>query len=177
MKYLKVFTDFAIAIEPLNDAERGRLFSAMLTYAEESTEPELRGNERYVWGVAKVQIDRERDAYGRKVEGADSARKTLSEKNKQKTASEISLIPSDNRLISDDPALISEQDKEKEKEKKDKEKEKDRRSCAGAPAEGARAESRPEKSELPTEEESEAMANRFFEFARKFAVQGTRNTP
>ena len=35
MKYLKVFTDFADAMEELGDAERGRLFTAMLKYAEQ----------------------------------------------------------------------------------------------------------------------------------------------
>ena len=33
MKYLKVYTDFAEAMEALSDAERGRLFMSMLQYA------------------------------------------------------------------------------------------------------------------------------------------------
>ena len=66
MKYLKVFTDFAISIAALDDAERGRLFGAMLSYAECGKEPVLLGNERFVWGIAKLQIDRERDCYDRK---------------------------------------------------------------------------------------------------------------
>ena len=58
MKYLKVFTDFADAMEELGDAERGRLFTAMLKYAETGTAPDFRGNERFIWPVAKLQIDR-----------------------------------------------------------------------------------------------------------------------
>lgn len=58
MKYLKVFTDFADAMEELGDAERGRLFTAMLKYAETGAAPDFRGNERFIWPVAKLQIDR-----------------------------------------------------------------------------------------------------------------------
>lgn len=58
MKYLKVFTDFANAIAELGDAERGRLFTAMLKYAETGAAPNFRGNERFIWPVAKLQIDR-----------------------------------------------------------------------------------------------------------------------
>ena len=59
MKYLKVFTDFAQSIEPLSDAEKGRLFTAMLEYAETGTEPRFSGNERFLWPTAKSHIDRE----------------------------------------------------------------------------------------------------------------------
>ena len=58
MKYLKVFTDFADAMEELGDAERGRLFTAMLKYAETGAAPDFRGNERFIWPGAKLQIDR-----------------------------------------------------------------------------------------------------------------------
>ena len=59
MKYLKVFTDFAEAIEPINDAEAGRLFRAMLKYAETGETPIFSGNEKYIWPTAKLNIDRE----------------------------------------------------------------------------------------------------------------------
>ncbi len=84
MKYLKVFTDFAISIAALDDAERGRLFGAMLSYAECGKEPVLLGNERFVWGIAKLQIDRERDCYDRKVASLDHARKHNAPKRKAK---------------------------------------------------------------------------------------------
>ena len=60
MKYLKVFTDFAEAIEPLSEAERGRLFTAMLQYASTGETAELKGAERFVWPTAKQNIDRTR---------------------------------------------------------------------------------------------------------------------
>ena len=63
MKYLKVFVDFADKIEILGDAERGRLFTAMLKYASSGAEPDLRGNERFIWPTAKSEIDRQAESY------------------------------------------------------------------------------------------------------------------
>ena len=68
MKYLKVFTDFTIDMESLNDAERGRLFVAMLEYAAEGTSPSLPGNERFLWGSAKKMIDAQQKAYEHRCE-------------------------------------------------------------------------------------------------------------
>lgn len=66
MKYLKVFTDFAHSTDLLGEAERGRLFTAMLKYAESGAEPELKGNEKFLWLVAKSEIDRQRENYDRR---------------------------------------------------------------------------------------------------------------
>lgn len=51
------------SIEPLNDAERGRLFTAMLEYSISGAAPELRGNERFVFPTMKEQIDRDKASY------------------------------------------------------------------------------------------------------------------
>lgn len=59
MEYLKIFTDFAKTISPLSDAERGRLFTAMLEYASSGVIPEFSGNERFIWPTAQLHIDRE----------------------------------------------------------------------------------------------------------------------
>ena len=67
MKYLKIFTDFLEVVEPLSDEERGRLFMAMLGYALDGREPQLTGNERFLWTVAKQHINREVAAYKTKV--------------------------------------------------------------------------------------------------------------
>lgn len=63
MKYLKIFTDFVEDITPLGDAERGRLFTAMLQYAGAGTEPKLLGNERFLWNTAKRNIDNQESSY------------------------------------------------------------------------------------------------------------------
>ena len=58
MKYLKVWTSFRDVIQPLSDAEKGRLFDMMLQYAEDNTEPaNFAGNERFTWPAAKQIID------------------------------------------------------------------------------------------------------------------------
>lgn len=63
MKYFKVYTDFIDTIGALGDAERGRLFTAMLEYTRSGAEPELGGNERYIWGAVKSGLDKQRSAY------------------------------------------------------------------------------------------------------------------
>ena len=51
------------SVEPLNDAERGRLFTACLCYSMTGAEPELRGNERFVFPMIRGQIDRDNAKY------------------------------------------------------------------------------------------------------------------
>lgn len=58
MKYLKVWTSFRDVIQPLTDAEKGRLFDMMLLYADSGEEPEeFVGNERFTWPAAKQSLD------------------------------------------------------------------------------------------------------------------------
>lgn len=58
MKYLKIWTSFYDLIGQLQYDEIGRLFEAMLVYAASGNEPdEFEGNERFLWPVAKQQID------------------------------------------------------------------------------------------------------------------------
>ena len=62
-RYLKIYTDFRECLTTLGDAEKGRLFDAMLLYAERGEEPNLSGNERHIWPLAKMNIDRQRESY------------------------------------------------------------------------------------------------------------------
>lgn len=58
MKYLKIWTSFYDLIGQLQYDEIGRLFEAMLVYADSGNEPDdFAGNERFLWPVAKQQID------------------------------------------------------------------------------------------------------------------------
>ena len=59
MTYIKLFIDYLEAIEPLGDAERGRLFTSLLTYARTGEVPQLGGNERFLFPMMKAQIDRD----------------------------------------------------------------------------------------------------------------------
>lgn len=56
MKYFRIPVSFAGDVASLSDKERGRLFKAMLQYAETGIEPELRGNERFLWETAKANM-------------------------------------------------------------------------------------------------------------------------
>lgn len=60
MDYLKIWTNFSEIMEPLDDAEKGRLFTAMLAYAASGEQPSFSGNERFVWPAARQAIDRTR---------------------------------------------------------------------------------------------------------------------
>ena len=63
-EYFCAYHSFLEAMEPLNDAERGRLFTACLIYSKTGESPELRGNERFVFPGCKAQIDRDKEKYG-----------------------------------------------------------------------------------------------------------------
>jgi len=57
MTYLKVWVSLKEALEPFSDAEKGRLFDAMLTYADSGEEPHFTGNERFIWAMVRQNID------------------------------------------------------------------------------------------------------------------------
>lgn len=69
-------TQFTQTIETLADAERGRLFLAMLEYARTGAAPELSGSERGAWGPVKAMIDKQSQTYRNRVSGMAKARET-----------------------------------------------------------------------------------------------------
>ena len=102
MKYLKVFVDFADKIELLGDAERGRLFTAMLEYASSGAEPDLRGNERFIWPTAKSEIDRQTESY-----------KSICETNKRIATERYGTL----RTVTERNEACQDKDKDKDKDK------------------------------------------------------------
>ena len=56
LESFNAYHSYLKAIEPLNDAERGRLFTACLEYSMTGVAPELKGNERFVWPAIKADI-------------------------------------------------------------------------------------------------------------------------
>ena len=102
MKYLKVFVDFADKIEILGDAERGRLFTAMLKYASSGAEPDLRGNERFIWPTAKSEIDRQAESY-----------KSICETNKRIATERYGTL----RTVTERNEACQDKDKDKDKDK------------------------------------------------------------
>ena len=107
MKYLKVFVDFADKIELLGDAERGRLFTAMLEYASSGAEPDLRGNERFIWPTAKSEIDRQAESY-----------KSICETNKRIATERYGAL----RTVTERNEACQDKDKDKDKDKEQEKK-------------------------------------------------------
>ena len=62
-EYICLYHSYRDAIRALDDAERGRLLTAMLEYTLTGDAGNLRGNERFVFPLIKSQIDRDNGKY------------------------------------------------------------------------------------------------------------------
>ena len=62
-EYICLYHSYRDAIQALDDAERGRLLTAMLEYTLTGDAGNLRGNERFVFPLIKSQIDRDNGKY------------------------------------------------------------------------------------------------------------------
>lgn len=109
--YIKVFIDLLDAMEPFGDAERGRLFTAMLEYAQTGEVPQLGGNERYLFPMIKAQLDRDREALQTRAR-LNSENGKLGGRPKKAKESEKS-----ERFFEKAKESEKSQDKEKDKEK------------------------------------------------------------
>lgn len=66
--YVCLYHSYLDAIQALGDAERGRLFTAMLEYSLTGAAGHLSGNERFLFPLVKAQIDRDKEKYTRQCE-------------------------------------------------------------------------------------------------------------
>lgn len=66
VEYFCAYHSYLDALEPLTDAERGRLFVACLKYSKSGEVGHLSGNERFVFPVFRGQIDRDNAKYANK---------------------------------------------------------------------------------------------------------------
>lgn len=59
LDYLKIFPDIEIMLKRYDDAQRGRLFMAMMAYAYRGEEPEFEAGapEWFIWDTLKLKID------------------------------------------------------------------------------------------------------------------------
>lgn len=121
MTYIKVFVDWRSAIEPLSDAARGRLFTALLDYAETGEVPKMPGNERFLFPMMRSQLDRDAASYDIRCE-ASRANGAYGGRPRKNLENQVG---------------FSETQKTQDKEK-DKEKVKDKDSSRGAAAPGER---------------------------------------
>lgn len=65
-EYFCCYHSYLEAMEQLNDAERGRLFTACLIYSKTGEAQKLGGNERFVFPAFRSQIDRDNANYEEK---------------------------------------------------------------------------------------------------------------
>lgn len=117
LEFFNAYHSYLKSIEPLNDAERGRLFTALLEYSSTGVNPDLRGNERFIFPMIREQIDRDKARY--------EAKCLRNSKNAAMRwdANACEGMPTDAKN-----AKTKEKEKEKTKEKaKDKEKESNNR--------------------------------------------------
>lgn len=118
MTYIKLFVDYLDAIEPLGDAERGRLFTSLLEYARTGEAPQLGGNERFLFPMMRAQIDRDNTAMTELSEARSKAGKIGAEAKQANSG-----FARQNKQM---PNLSSKSSYDKDKDKdKDKGKDKD----------------------------------------------------
>lgn len=87
--YIKIWDTYESYFEPLSAAEVGRLVLAVMKYKSSGTEPELNGNERYVWPAVKRDLDKDAEYIeGKRISGkagGSSSKRKQSEASASKT--------------------------------------------------------------------------------------------
>lgn len=117
VEYFCAYHSYLDALEPLTDAERGRLFVACLKYSKSGEVEHLSGNERFVFPVFRGQIDRDNAKYANKCKKqADNANKRWDKKDADdaKAYDGIPNMPPHEKDAND--AKTKEKEKEKEKD-------------------------------------------------------------
>lgn len=112
------YHNYLSAIKDLSDSERGRLFTALLTYSSTGEEPRLRGNEKFAFSIMAANIDRDKQDH------EEQLRKTRERVARHRAKEKENNVTRTTRYT----RYKSERDTEKENEKestkeKDKEKE------------------------------------------------------
>lgn len=98
-KYVKAYFDWIEQMSALSDAEKGRLFTAILEYARSGREPENSGREGLVFPTFKATLDREAEIAAINAEnGAKGGRpvKPTETENNRKKADETGQKPTNN---------------------------------------------------------------------------------
>lgn len=114
VEYFLCYHSYLDAIEPLNDAERGRLFTACLKYSMTGEAEHLCGNERFLFPALRSQIDRDIQKYESRCETQSAnARKRWDAKN----ATACDGINGIAKNANDAKEKENEKEKEKAKEK------------------------------------------------------------
>lgn len=119
VEYFCAYHSYLDALEPLTDAERGRLFAACLKYSKSGEVGHLSGNERFVFPVFRGQIDRDNAKYANKCKKqADNANKRWNkdDANDAKAYDGIPNVPPHEKDANDAKTKTKEKAKTKEKD-------------------------------------------------------------
>ena len=113
-KYVKAYFDWIEQMSALSDAEKGRLFTAILEYARSGREPENSGREGLVFPTFKATLDREAEiaainaengAKGgrpvKPIETENNRTKPTKTENNRKKADETGQKPTNNTMTQD----------------------------------------------------------------------------
>ena len=111
--YIKIFVDYLDAIEPLGDAERGRLFTSLLTCARTGEAPQLGGNERFLFPMMRAQLDRDIAAMA----GVSEARSKAAKASKSSKCEQMQQMQA-NAANADKSSKDKDKDKDKDDDKK-----------------------------------------------------------
>ena len=110
IEYFCCYHSYLEVMEELNDAEKGRLFTACLTYSKTGESPQLCGNERFVFPTFRAQIDRDNSRYDKKCQ------KQAENAKKRWHANECDGMPDDANLAKDAKTKTKTKTKEKTKD-------------------------------------------------------------
>lgn len=113
--YIKIFVDYLDAIEPLGDAERGRLFTSLLTYARTGEAPQLGGNERFLFPMMRAQLDRDIAAMA----GVSEARSKAAKASKSSKCEQMQQMQQMQANAANADKSSKDKDKDEDKDKDD----------------------------------------------------------
>ncbi len=116
------------ALEPLGDAERGRLLTSLLQYSRTGAAEELRGNERFLFPMFRARIDRDFQAYEEKcTKNSENIQKRWENSENRKAGQNLRTdSDASNRIQPNTTVYESYQEEEEEEAKKKQSKEKEK---------------------------------------------------
>jgi len=123
--HLKVYFDFEEKTKELTDDEKGRLLLAMLRYAKDGTEPQMTGNERFLFPVFRVQVDEDIKAYDTKVSNGSRGGRPIVNDKPEITENNLSKPKETERNRTEPKETETPKKEERRKKKEEQEKEKE----------------------------------------------------
>ena len=118
--HLKVYFDFDVKAKELTEEEKGRLLLVMLRYAKDGTEPEMIGNERFLFPVFKAQIDEDIKAYETKVANGSRGGRPVMNREPEETETNRNKpeITENNQTETEESEIRKKEERRKKKEER-----------------------------------------------------------